>query len=82
MIYTAKIEVSLRPEHRNPEGETITHLLKELDYFVEKVNVSKIYKIDIQASSIAEAKVKAEEMSERLLANSARDNYVISVVEQ
>jgi len=82
MIYTAKIEVSLRPEHRNPEGETIAHLLKELDYSVEKVNVSKIYKFDLQASSMVEAKAKLEEMSERLFANPARDNYVISVVEQ
>jgi phosphoribosylformylglycinamidine synthase PurS subunit len=82
MKYVARIEVSLKSEHRNPEGEIIVHLLKDLCYPVEKVDVSKVYTITLQASSMAEAKVKAEEMSECLLANSARDNYTISVVGQ
>jgi phosphoribosylformylglycinamidine synthase PurS subunit len=82
MKYVVKIEVSLKSEHLNSEGEATVHLLKELGYQVEKVDVSKIYTIAIQASSIAEAEVKAGEMSERLLANSARDNYTISVVSQ
>jgi phosphoribosylformylglycinamidine (FGAM) synthase PurS component len=32
MKYRAKIEVSLKPGHSNPEGETTAHLLKELGY--------------------------------------------------
>jgi len=82
MKYVAKIEVSLKPEHINPEGETAAYLLKELGYQVDKVDVSKVYTIVLQASSIAEAKMKAEEMSGRLLANTAKDDYTISVVDQ
>jgi phosphoribosylformylglycinamidine synthase PurS subunit len=82
MKYFAKIEVSLKLEHINTEGETTAHLLKELEYPVEKVDVSKVYTIALQASSIAEAKIQAEEISKRLLANPAKDNYAISVVEQ
>ena len=58
MKYAAKIEVSLKPGHSNPEGETTAHLLKELGYQAEKVDVSKVYTVFLEASSLAEAKVK------------------------
>ena len=82
MKYQAKIEVSLKPGHSNPEGETTAHLLKELGYKVESVDVSKVYTVNLDASTIAEAKGKAEDMSKRLLANPTKDNYTISVEEQ
>ncbi|MCL1978371.1 MAG: phosphoribosylformylglycinamidine synthase subunit PurS [Candidatus Bathyarchaeota archaeon] len=82
MKYAAKIEVSLKPGHSNPEGETIAHLLKELNYQVERVDVSKVYTVTLEATTLVEAKVKAEEMSKRLLANPTKDNYTIDIVEQ
>jgi phosphoribosylformylglycinamidine synthase len=82
MKYRAKIEVSLKPGHSNPEGETTAHLLKELGYKVESVDVSKVYTVTLEASIITEAKAKAEEMSKRLLANPTKDNYMITVDEQ
>ena len=82
MKYRAKIEVSLKPGHSNPEGETTAHLLKELGYKVETVDVSKVYTVTLEASSVKEAKAKAEDMSKRLLANPTKDNYTISVEEQ
>ena len=82
MQYLAKIEVSLKPGHSNPEGETTARLLKELGYKVETVDVSKLYTVTLEASTSKEAKTKAEEMSKRLLANPTKDNYTISVEEQ
>jgi phosphoribosylformylglycinamidine synthase subunit PurS len=82
MKYAAKIEVSLKPGHSNPEGETTARLLIELGYKVETVDVSKVYTVFLEETSPAEAKAKAEEMSKRLLANPTKDNYTISVVEQ
>ena len=82
MKYAAKIEVSLKPGHSNPEGETTARLLKELGYKVETVDVSKLYTVTLEASTSREAKAKAEEMSKRLLANPTKDNYSISVEEQ
>jgi phosphoribosylformylglycinamidine synthase len=82
MKYTTKIEVSLKPGYSNPEGETIAHLLNELGYQIEKVDVSKVYTITLNTSSPAEAKNAAEEMSKHLLANPIKDNYTISTVEQ
>ena len=82
MKYRAKIEVSLKPGHSNPEGETTARLLKELGYKVEAVDVSKVYTVNFEASSTKEAKAKAEEMSKRLLANPTKDNYTITIEEQ
>jgi phosphoribosylformylglycinamidine synthase subunit PurS len=82
MKYRAKIEVSLKPGHSNPEGETTARLLKELGYKVETVDVSKVYTVTIGAASIKEAKEKAEEMSKRLLANPTKDNYTVNFEEQ
>jgi phosphoribosylformylglycinamidine synthase PurS subunit len=82
MRYRAKIEVALKPGHSDPEGETISHLLKELGYSVESVNVSKIYSIVLEAQTAKEARAKADEMSKRLLANPTKDNYTLSIEEQ
>ena len=81
MKYAAKIEVSLKPGHSNPEGETTARLLQELGYKVDAVDVSKVYTVTLEASSLKEAKSKLEEMSKRLLANPTKDNYTINVVE-
>ena len=82
MRYRAKIEVALKPGHSDPEGETISRLLKELGYSVESVNVSKIYGIVLEAKTAKEARAKADEMSKRLLANPTKDNYTLSIEEQ
>jgi len=81
MKYRAKIEVSLKPGHSDPEGETTSRLLKELGYTVDSVNVSKVYTIIIEGNTAEDAKAKAEEMAKRLLANPTKDNYLISVGE-
>ena len=51
MKYAAKIEVSLKPGHSNPEGETTARLLIELGYKVEAVDVSKVYTVFLEAST-------------------------------
>jgi phosphoribosylformylglycinamidine synthase PurS subunit len=82
MKYRAKIEVSLKPGHSDPEGETTARLLKELGYAVSAVNVSKVYSILLDAQTPKDAKAKAEEMCKRLLANPTKDNYTITIEEQ
>jgi phosphoribosylformylglycinamidine synthase PurS subunit len=82
MKYRAKIEVSLKPGHSDPEGETAARLLKELGYAVNAVNVSKLYTILLEAKTPKEAKAKAEEMCKRLLANPTKDNFTIAIEEQ
>ena len=82
MRYQLKIEVSLKPGHSDPEGETTARLLKELGYKVETVNVSKVYSVVLEAESRKEAEMKAEEMCKRLLANPTKDNYLFVIEEE
>ena len=79
MKYRLRIEVSLKPGHSDPEGETTARLLKELGYRVEAANVSKVYSVILEAASERDANAKAEEMCKRLLANPTKDNYAISI---
>ena len=58
MKYAAKIEVSLKPGHSNPEGETTARLLIELGYKVQAVDISKVYTVHLDASTLTEAKDK------------------------
>jgi phosphoribosylformylglycinamidine synthase len=82
MKYRLRIEVSLKPGHSDPEGETTAQLLKELGYEIATVNVSKVYTITLEARSKKEAKSEAEEMCKRLLANPTKDNYSVNIEEK
>jgi phosphoribosylformylglycinamidine synthase len=82
MKYRLRIEVSLKPGHSDPEGETTKNLLKELGYGVENVNVSKLYGLTINSQTRKEAEMKAEEMCKRLLANPTKDNFTITIEEK
>lgn len=79
MIYRTKIEVSLKPGHSDPEGETTAESLKELGYPVEATKVSKVYEITLSARSVEEANRLADEMCRRLLANPTKDNYSFTI---
>jgi phosphoribosylformylglycinamidine synthase len=81
MKYCLKIEVSLKPSHSDPEGETTANLLKELGYKVKTVAVGKVYSVVLEASSKKEARAEAAEMCKRLLANPTKDDYTVSVEE-
>jgi len=81
MMYRAKIEVSLKPGYSDPEGETTRQSLKELEYSVTTVSVSKVYTVYFEASSRKEAEKQVEEMCRKLLANPTKDNYRFEIEE-
>ena len=80
-MYNARIEVSLKPGHSDPEGEMTSQSLKELKFSAEKVNVSKVYTVIFEAKSMQEAEKAVEEMCRRLLANPTKDNYSYTIEE-
>jgi len=82
MEYIARVEVSLKPGHSDPEGETTKQSLVELNYPVKSVKVSKVYEVRLEASSLEEAKRRVEEMCRRLLSNPVKDNYVFQIEER
>jgi phosphoribosylformylglycinamidine synthase PurS subunit len=81
MLYKARVEVSLKPGHSDPEGETTARSLRELAYPVRSVGVSKMYTIILEADSRKKAEAHVEEMCRRLLANPTKDDYTFEVEE-
>jgi phosphoribosylformylglycinamidine synthase len=79
MRFKAEIKVTLKHGHSDPEGETTARALRELNYPVEGVNVSKVYAIYLEENSKAEAQKMADEMCRRLLANPTKDDYEIEI---
>jgi phosphoribosylformylglycinamidine synthase PurS subunit len=80
-MYRARIEVSLKPGHSDPEGEMTGQSLKELKYSVKKVSVNKVYTVVFEAESREKAEEAVEEMCRRLLANPTKDNYSYEIEE-
>ena len=81
-MYRAKIEVSLKPGHSDPEGEMTVQSLKELKFSAKKVNVSKVYTVVFEAENKQKAEEAAEEMCRKLLANPTKDNYSFKIEEE
>ena len=80
-MYHARIEVSLKPGHSDPEGEMTGQSLKELKFSVKKTNVSKVYTVVFEAKSKQKAEEAVEEMCRKLLANPTKDNYSYTIEE-
>ncbi len=81
MKFRAKIEVSLKPGHSDPEGEATGRLLRELGYRIGRVNVGKLYEVVLEAESPQAAQSAAEAMCNKLLANPTKDNFALAIEE-
>jgi phosphoribosylformylglycinamidine synthase len=81
-MYLARIEVSLKPGHSDPEGEMTAQSLRELKFSVQKANVSKVYTVVFEAESKKNAKEIVEEMCRKLLSNPTKDNYSFKIEEE
>jgi len=79
MRFKVEIKVMLKPGHSDPEGEATAKALRELNYPVEVVNVSKVYAVYLEETSKMEARKTADEMCRRLLANPTKDDYEIEI---
>jgi phosphoribosylformylglycinamidine synthase len=81
-MYRARIEVSLKPGHSDPEGEMTAQSLRELKFSVQKANVSKVYMVVFEAQSKKNAEEMVDEMCRKLLANPTKDNYSFKIEEE
>ena len=81
MRFKIRIEIILKAGHSDPEGETTARALRELNYPVKVVNVSKIYAVNLEANSTTEAEKMVDEMCRRLLANPTKDDYKFEIRE-
>jgi phosphoribosylformylglycinamidine synthase len=79
MLYKARVEVSLKPGHSDPEGATTAQSLVELSYPIKSVTISKIYTLTIEVNSAEQANSQIGEICRRLLANPTKDDYSFQV---
>ncbi len=77
----AMIKVTLKNGVLDPQGKAIMGSLQSLGFNgYDNVRQGKYFELDIEAFSKEEAKARATDMCEQLLANTVIENYEIEIV--
>ncbi len=79
--YTATVTVRLKHGVLDPEAETTKGALQRLGFELSELRAADVYELDLEADDEADARERADEMAERLLANPTIHDYEISVAE-
>jgi phosphoribosylformylglycinamidine synthase subunit PurS len=76
----AKVIVRLKEAVHDPQGETISGVLKQLDYrAVSAVRQGKFFELTLDASSKDEALELAREIAQRVLSNPVLEVFEVEV---
>jgi phosphoribosylformylglycinamidine synthase len=76
----ARVFVTLKPSVFDPQGKTVTDALHTLGYSaVRDVRQGKYFELDIDASTVDEARRLASEAADKLLANPVIESYRIEI---
>ncbi|SDC79633.1 phosphoribosylformylglycinamidine synthase subunit PurS [Natrinema hispanicum] len=80
--YTATVTVRLKHGVLDPEAETTKRALERLDFELEALRSADRFEVDLEADSADDARERADEMAERLLANPTIHDYDVEVAER
>jgi len=80
--YTATVEVRLKTGVLDPEAETTQRALERLGFELSDLRSADHFEVDLDAESADDARERADEMAERLLANPTIHDYEVSVEER
>lgn len=81
MRFAARVEVRLRPGIADPEGATIERALPALGFDgVRDVRAGRCFRFELEAGDQVEARRRAEELADRLLANPVIEDSVVELV--
>jgi len=80
--YTATVTVRLKHGVLDPEAETTQRSLERLGFELDDLRSADLFELDLDAESADSAHERAEEMTERLLANPTIHDYEVTVEEQ
>jgi phosphoribosylformylglycinamidine synthase len=80
--YTATVTVRLKTGVLDPEAETTRRALERLGFELDGLRSADRFEIDLEAADADEAADRAEEMTERLLANPTIHDHEIEVTER
>jgi phosphoribosylformylglycinamidine synthase PurS subunit len=76
----ARVFVTLKPSVFDPQGTTVAEALHTLGYAsVKDVRQGKYFELDIEASTVDEARRLAAEAADKLLSNPVIESYRIEV---
>lgn len=78
--YTATVKVRLKSGILDPEAATTQRALERLGFEIESLSFADVFEIDLAADSAVDARERAEDMAERLLANPTIHDYGVEVV--
>lgn len=79
-MFTARVDVTLKPGIADPQGMTIERALPALGYEgVKNVRVGKLIELEVEAETSKQAAAVVEEMCERLLANPVIESFEVQV---
>ena len=80
MTYSVVVDVMPKAGISDPQGQTIERALPALGYTgVGGVRVGKRIELEVEAATEDEARERASEMCERLLANTVIEAYQVSI---
>jgi phosphoribosylformylglycinamidine synthase len=80
--YTATVTVRLKGGVLDPEAETTQRALERLGFELDDLRSADLFELDVDANSADDARDRAEEMTERLLANPTIHDYEVDVHER
>jgi phosphoribosylformylglycinamidine synthase len=80
--YTATVEVRLKTGVLDPEAETTARALERLGFELDDLRAADLFELDVEAESADDARERAAEMAERLLANPTIHDYEVTVEER
>ena len=77
----ARVTVTLKTGVLDPQGKAIEHALTGLGFDgVASVRQGKVFDIEIDGADRAKAEADLKAMCEKLLANTAIENYAVEIV--
>ena len=80
MMFSARVNIVLKPGIADPQGLTIERALPALGYDgVKNVRVGKLIELELEADDLENARTSLNEMCERLLANPVIESYEVTV---
>jgi len=77
--YTATVTVRFKHGVLDPEAETTQQALERLGFELEDLRASDRFEVDLDAETEDDARERATEMAERLLANPTIHDYDVAV---
>lgn len=79
-MFTAHINITLRPSILDPKGKAAGEALSHLGYStITNVRIGKFIRLNVDASTRDEAYTLAKEACEKLLANEVMEDFTIEI---